>query len=285
MCVSKIEEENTLGNRIENEQDDEPLLESMSSIRNKFIFMSSQGGVGKTSVLVNLSIALSQKKVKVGLLDANFHSSDIHKMLGIDTVFLGDSDKRFMPINYSAYLKMASIVSVIPEREDTGVWGKRVEISDIQRFIDKVNWGNLDYLFIDTPAGPGKGLLTVVRSIPGAQTIIVTAPNRIGRDRAKQMINFFNKEKIPIFGWIENMEGFLCQRCGQRHELFSSGSGSRAIFLNEVPFLGKVPIDPYMREFNGSEKTFMETFPDSQAAEAYNLIADKIMESSILDSN
>jgi len=284
MSVMETKQDTTTGNRLEKVQGDKPLQGSISSIKHKFIFMSSQEGVGKTSVMVNLAIALSKRKVKIGLLDANFHSPDIHKMLGLEAVFLSDSDKRFIPISYSAYLKVASIGSVIPEKEETGVWGRRMEIADIQRFIDTLSWGNLDYLLIDTPPGPGEGLLSVIRSIPDAQAIIVTAPNRIGRDQAKKMINFFNKEKIPIFGWIENMQGFLCQHCGQRHEMFSSGSGSRAIFLLEVPFLGKVPIDPYMREFAGSETTFMETFPGSQAAEAFNLIADVIMESNIVAS-
>jgi Mrp family chromosome partitioning ATPase len=141
-----------------------------------------------------------------------------------------------------------------------------------------VNWGSLDYLFVDTPPGPGEELLTLVRGIPEAKAIIVTAPNKISRDRAKEMISFFKLENIPIFGWIENMQGFLCQHCGRRQELFSSGSGSRAIFLMEIPFLGRIPIDPYLSECVDAGKLFMEKYPDSQAAEAYNLIAEKVME-------
>ena len=195
MSAMETKQEATPENKPEKVRGDKPLQGPLSSIKHKFIFISSQGGVGKTSVMVNLAIALSKRGVKVGLLDANFHNPEIHKMLGLETVFLSDDDKRFIPISYSVNLKVASIGVVIPEREETGVWGRRVEIADIQRFIESVRWGNLDYLFIDTPPGPGEGLLTVIRSISTVQTIIVTAPNRIGRNRAKKMINFLTKKK------------------------------------------------------------------------------------------
>ncbi len=255
------------------------LKESIPSIKHKYLVMSSQEGVGKTSVVVNLAMALSKRKVKVGLMDANFHDPDIQRMFDLKLPIEGDSDKRLIPVAHSDDLKVASIASVIQDNDETGVWGKPLKISDIRWFISSVNWGSLDYLFLDTPPGPGEELLTLVRAIPEAKTILVTAPNKICRDRAKEMINFFEKEDIPIFGWIENMQGFLCQHCGQRQELFSSGSGSRAIFLMDIPFLGRIPIDPYLSECVDAGELFMEKYPDSQAAEAYNLIAEKVMES------
>ena len=255
------------------------LKESLPSIKHKFLFMSSQGGVGKTSVVVNLTMALSKRGLKVGLLDTNFHGPDIHKMFGLELPVAGDSDKRLIPVAHSDDLKVASIASVMQDNDETGVWGKPLKISDIRWFISSVNWGSLDYLFIDTPPGPGEELLTLVRAIPEAKTILVTAPNKICRDRAKEMINFFEKEDIPIFGWIENMQGFLCQHCARREELFSSGSGSRAIFLMDIPFLGRIPIDPNLSECVDAGELFMGIYPDSQAAEASNLIAEKVTES------
>jgi Mrp family chromosome partitioning ATPase len=227
---------------------------------------------------VNLAVALSKRGVKVGLMDVNFHGPDIHRILGLELPVASDSDKRLIPMAHSDDLKVVSIASMMQDRDEIGVWGKPLKISDIRWFISSVNWGSLDYLFVDTPPGPGEELLTLVRGIPEAKAIIVTAPNKISRDRAKEMISFFKLENIPIFGWIENMQGFLCQHCGRRQELFSSGSGSRAIFLMEIPFLGRIPIDPYLSECVDAGKLFMEKYPDSQAAEAYNLIAEKVME-------
>ena len=253
------------------------LHKSMSSIKHRFLVMSSQGSVGKTSVIVSLALALAKKGMKVGLLDANFYGPDIHRTLGLEPAVASVLDKPFIPVAYSDDLKVASIDSLMLDINETGVWGKPLKISDIRRFISSVNWGSLDVLFVDTPSAPGEGLLTVIRAIPQAKTIIVTAPNKIGGERAKNMINFFRKEKIPIFGWIENMRGFFCQHCGKSGELFSTGPGNRAVFLGDIPFLGRIPIDPHMGVCADTGDVFLDKHPKSEVAEACNLICEKII--------
>jgi Mrp family chromosome partitioning ATPase len=250
----------------------------MSSIKHKFLFMSCQGGVGKTSVAVNLAMAISKRGLSVGLMDVNFHSPDIHRMLGLQLPIAWDSDNPHIPMAYSDGLKVVSVGSLMQNKHQTGVWGRPLKISDIRWLNSAVNWGNLDYLFIDTPPGPGEKLLALIRGVPEAKAILVTSPNKISTGRAKEMINFFRKENIRIFGWVENMRGFLCQHCGQIQELFSTGSGGRAVFLMEVPFLGRIPIDPNLERSIDAGEPFMRKYPDSQAAEAYNLIAGKFME-------
>jgi Mrp family chromosome partitioning ATPase len=210
-------------------------------------------------------------------MDANYQGPDIHKMFGFELAATSDIDKPLVPMTYSADLKVASIKSAMKGRDETGVWGKPLKISDIRRFIFSVNWGELDYLFVDTPAGPGEKLLSVIQAIPDAKTIIVTTPNKISEDSAKKMINFFKKEQIPIFGWIENMRGFFCQNCGRRQELFSTGPGSRAVFLMDIPFMGRIPIDPHMGVCTDAGDLFLEKHSESEVAEACNLIIEKIM--------
>ena len=138
------------------------LQKFMSSIKHKFLVMSSQGGVGKTSVIVSLAVALSKKGMKVGLMDANFRCPDIRRMLGLEPAVANNSDKQFTPMPYSDNLKVASIESLMLDIDETGVWGKPLKISNIRRFISSANWGSLDYLFVDAPSGPGEGLLTVI---------------------------------------------------------------------------------------------------------------------------
>jgi Mrp family chromosome partitioning ATPase len=251
--------------------------ESLSSIKHKFLVMSSRGGVGKTGVIVNLAMALLKRGVKCGLMDLNYNSPEIHKLFGFDFEAGGKIDKSLMPMTYSDDLKVASIESVMKGRDETGVWGKPLTISDIQKFIFNVNWGKLEYLFVDTPAGASEKVLSVIQAIPDAKIIIVTTPNKISSEQAKEMINFFRKEQILIFGWIENMRGFLCQNCGRRQELFSSGPGSRAVFLMDIPFLGRIPIDPHMGQCADAGDLFLEKHPKSEVAEACNLIIEKII--------
>jgi ATP-binding protein involved in chromosome partitioning len=254
---------------------DQNLRKFLSSIKHKFMVVSSQRGVGKTSVIVNVAVTLSKRGVKLGLMDVNFRGPDIRRMLGIEPAVAGNSNKRFIPLRYSDKLKVASIESVVQSKDESGGWAKPLKTSDIRRFISSVNWGSLECLFVDTPSGPGEALLTVIRAIPDAKTVIVTAPNKISGDRAKNMINFFRKEKIPIYGWIENMRGFFCQHCGEPLELFSSGSGSRAVFLGDIPFLGRIPIDPHVAECADAGEAFVETYPESEAARGCNFIVEK----------
>ncbi len=249
----------------------------MSTIKHKFLILSSQGGVGKTSVIVNIALALSNRGVKVGLMDVNFLAPDIYRMLGRKPTVSSNKDNRFMSVPYSDDLEVASIESLMHDEDETGVWGRSPNTSDIRRFITGVNWSNLDYLFIDTPSCPGEALLAMIRSIPDAKAIIVTAPNKVSRDRADIMIKFLRKESVQIFGWIENMRGIFCRHCGKAQEQFSSGSTGRAIFLMEIPFLGRIPIDPHLVECADVGNPFLEKYPKSEVAEACNLIIEKIM--------
>ena len=135
----------------------------------------------------------------------------------------------------------------------------------------------MDYLIIDTPAGPSEEVLSVVHTIPDAKIMIVTAPYKISGVHAKRMINFFRKEQISIYGWIENVRGFLCQNSGRRQDLFSTGPGNIAIFLSDIPFLGRIPIDPKMEVCRDSGDLFIEKHPNSEVAQACNLIIEKII--------
>ena len=245
--------------------------------KHKFLFVSSIGGVGKTSVTLNVAVVFSKKGLKIGLLDLDILGPNIHRILGMDRPFESDSKGLFTPVICSDNLKVATIEHVLQNRKKMKDRRKPAETTDIQWFIRNINWGKLDYLFADTPAGSGKALRTVIRSMPDAKIIIVSAPNRISAEHARKMINFFRKEKIQIFGWIENMRGFLCQHCNQRQELFSTGTGNRAIFLMDVPFLGRIPINPQMVGCADAGQPYLEKYQDSEAAIAFSNVAETIL--------
>ncbi len=282
MHTTENNNDNTSKKNIDEAVQVHAIHQSMASIKNKFLFISSQGGVGKTLVIVKLAMALSKKGLKTGLMDVNFYNPDIHRMLNLEPMVIRDSNKRLKPMFYSDALKVASIESLMNDIGETGGWGTLLKISDILRFISSINWDDLDYFIIDTPPGPSERLLSVIRSIPDVKVIIVTAPDRINDNNAKNIINFFRKEKIEIFGWIENMRGFLCQNCGQRQNMLNTGPANRAIFLNEVPFLGRIPIDSNLKDFTDSMETFPELNTDAETARRYSLIVKNIMQRSSL---
>jgi ATP-binding protein involved in chromosome partitioning len=245
--------------------------------RHKFLLVSSVGGVGKTTIALNIALVFSKKGLKIALLDLDTFGPGIHRMLGINRSFEYDSKGRITPWIFSDNLKVAAIEQGLQDRENKKGRRKPAGTPDIRRFIDNLDWGEPDYLFADTPAGAGKELRRMTRSMPDAKIIIVSAPNKISAEHAQKMIDFFRKEKIQIFGWIENMRGYLCQDCNRRLELFSTGAGNRAIFLMDAPFLGRIPINPRMKEYADAGYPYLEKYQDSEAAIAFERVAEKIL--------
>ena len=243
----------------------------------KFLFVSSINGVGKTTAVLNVALVFSRMGLKIGLLDLDPSGRGIRRILKIDRPFESDSKGIFAPWARSDNLKVAAIEHLLQNVEKVKGRREPAEAAGIRRFIHNIDWGELDYLFADTPAGSGKELRSVTRSMPDAKIIIVSAPHKISADYARKMINFLRKEEIQIFGWIENMRGFLCQDCSQRQELFSTGTGKRAVFLMDVPFLGRIPIDPHLANSADAGQPYLEKSQDSEAAIAFNQVAEKIL--------
>jgi len=249
----------------------------MSLAKHTFLIMSNQKRVGKSTVIMLLAQALSKKGMQVGLLDLNYHNPNIHILAGCNLKTAEHSGKRVLPMPCSGNLKVASIKSVIKNRHDASTGKDEVKISDVQQFIFNVDWGALDYLLVDTPSGPEHKLIPVLKEFAGAETIIVTSPIWISMERSGQMLDFYDKLEMPILGWIENMQGFLCQTNDQYEPLFETGPPSRAIFLQELFFLGQIPIDPYLEKSGDAIEHFLNQCPDSQAAEACDMIVEKII--------
>jgi ATP-binding protein involved in chromosome partitioning len=257
---------------------DQRIQEALGMIKHKFLVMSGKGGVGKTSVAVNLAVALSKKGAKVGLMDVDLHGPDIPRMLGLKGLLGVSADNRLVPKAYSDNLKVVSIESLTQDQDEAVIWRGPLKMHVIRQFISDVHWERLDYLIIDSPPGTGDEPLSVAQTIPGAKAIIVTTPQEVSLADIRKSINFCRTVNMPIFGLIENMSGFVCPHCGKPLDLFGSGGGFRTALAMNVPFLGRIPFDLELVACADAGESYMEKYPDSEATRAYNQIVETILE-------
>jgi Mrp family chromosome partitioning ATPase/predicted Fe-Mo cluster-binding NifX family protein len=251
---------------------------SLSKIKNKIIVMSGKGGVGKTSVSVNLSIALANKGFKVGVMDVDLHGPDVPRMLGFKGMLDLSKNQKLNPMKYSENLKAVSIESLTQDKDEAIIWRGPIKHSTIRQFIGDVEWGELDYLIIDSPPGTGDEPLTVAQTIPDAKAIIVTTPQEISLADVRKSISFCKTVGMKILGLIENMSGFTCPHCGEKLELFGYGGGERTAKKAGLKFLGRIPFDHDVVACGDSGTSFQEKHKDSQVTKAFLSIADKTSE-------
>jgi len=257
---------------------DQIIKDSLSLIRDKFMVMSGKGGVGKTSVAANLAMALSRKGARVGLMDVDLHGPDIPRILGLKGVLEASVDGRIRPKPYSDNLEVVSVGSMAGDPDKAVIWRGPLKLQVIRQFISGVQWGRLDYLILDSPPGTGDEPLTVAQNIPDAKAIIVTMPQEMSLDDVRKSINFCKTVNMQVFGLIENMSGFVCPHCGKSIDLFGTGGGSRTATAMNIPFLGRIPLDPKMVKCADAGESYMEKYPDSEVTKAYNQIVAKIMQ-------
>ena len=258
--------------QIQAEQDNR-INASLGKIRQKYLVMSGKGGVGKSSTSVNLSIALSKKGFKVGLMDVDLHGPDIPRMLGLIDLPEVNENHRLNPMRYSDNLKAISIEAFTPNKDEAIIWRGPMKFSAIRQFIADVEWGELDYLIIDAPPGTGDEPLTVAQQIPDAKAIIVTTPQEIALADVRKSINFCKAVKMDIFGLIENMSGLTCPHCQKAIDVFGAGGGEKTAGQMKIRFLGRVPMDPRVVTCGDSGACYQEIHSDSAVTRAYDQIA------------
>ena len=215
---------------------------TLDKIKNKIMVMSGKGGVGKTSVSVNLAIALAAAGKKVGLMDVDLHGPDIPRMLGLDGMMDVSGNRKLRPLQWSENLKAVSIEALTPSKDEAIIWRGPIKFSAIRQFIGDVDWGELDYLVIDSPPGTGDEPLTVAQTIKDAKALVVTTPQEISLADVRKSISFCKTLKMGIVGIVENMSGFVCPHCGKSVDLFGTGGGERTAKNMNLPFLGKNPL-------------------------------------------
>jgi ATP-binding protein involved in chromosome partitioning len=234
---------------------------------------SGKGGVGKSTVSVNLAVALSVSGAKVGLLDADIYGPNIPMMMGVEKT-PEQKDGKITPAE-SHGVKLISMGFFVPE-ETAVVWRGPMVHTAIQQLFRDVLWGELDYLLIDLPPGTGDAQLTLSQLVPLAGAITVTTPQEVALHDVRKGMMMFQKVNVPLLGIVENMSYFVCGHCGERTEIFSHGGGERAAEKLGVPFLGRIPIDPAIRDGGDTGNPIVVAHPESPQSKAFRDIADKI---------
>jgi len=236
---------------------------------------SGKGGVGKSTVTVNLAVALAKQGLRVGIMDADVYGPNIPMMMGVNTPppVVGD---RIQPLSAHG-VKLMSLGFLI-ERDQPAIWRGPIVMKIVTQFLRDVDWGTLDYLFVDMPPGTGDAQLSLVQATHVHGAVIVTTPQPVSTGDALRGAKMFERVNVPVLGIVENMSYLLCAHCGKPTPLFGSGGGRALADELHVPLLGEIPLESGVREGGDSGSPIILAAPDSPAARALSGIATQIVE-------
>ena len=248
---------------------EDALQQRMKQIKHKILVLSGKGGVGKSTVAASLALMLAGQGKQVGLLDIDIHGPSVPKMLGLEGKPVSVDNDDIIPVQYDKNLKVMSMGFLLRHGDDAVIWRGPMKMNLIRQFLGEVQWGELDYLVIDLPPGTGDEPLSacqLIGEIDGA--VVVTTGQEIALADVRKCISFCRQLNLPVIGVVENMSGFTCPGCGEHMEIFPVGGGEKMAQQMEVPFLGRIPIDPELTKAcdAGSPYTcFQKQTPTAQA--------------------
>jgi Mrp family chromosome partitioning ATPase len=232
---------------VERAEQDKMIESNLARIKRKILVMSGKGGVGKSTVAGYMALILSNKGHQVGLLDVDLHGPSIPRLIDVRGGLDMQPEQRVArPYRFSENLGIVSLEMVMGDKDTAVIWRGPLKISAIRQFISDIEWGDLDYLVVDSPPGTGDEPLTVAQTIPDAEALIVTTPQEISLADVRKSINFCRQVNLNILGVVENMSGLLCSKCGEKMSIFGSGGGKKMALQMGVPLLGEIPIEPEM---------------------------------------
>ncbi len=259
-------------------QQDMAINKSLGKIKNKILVMSGKGGVGKSTVAVNLALGLAKRGHKVGLMDVDLHGPDVCRMLKLDGMLVAPSepDGLVPPLTYNESLKVVSLEYMMKNRDEAIIWRGPLKIQAIRQFVSDMDWGELDYLVVDAPPGTGDEPLSVAQTIDGVQALVVTTPQEVALADVRKSINFCKTVGMPILGLVENMSGFVCPHCQQEADIFSRGGGERTAQEFDLPFLGRIPMDPLVVSGGDAGNPYLSSDADTPVVRAFTAVVSAV---------
>jgi ATP-binding protein involved in chromosome partitioning len=263
---------------VERAQQEKMIEDSLAKIGRKILVMSGKGGVGKSTVASYVALLLSAEGHKVGLLDVDLHGPTVPHLMNVQGGLDMPEEGVVRPYRFSDKLSIVSLEMLLGDKDTAVIWRGPLKISAIRQFISDIDWGDLDYLVVDSPPGTGDEPLTVAQTIPDAEALIVTTPQEVSLADVRKSINFCRQVKMKIIGVVENMNGFVCPHCGEKVSIFGSGGGKRMAAQMDVPLIGEIPLDTQMVEMGdkGRLDSLMEK-ADLEINKAYKQIVEKIV--------
>ena len=256
-------------------EEEKRIEETVTKIRHRIAVFSGKGGVGKTTVSVNIAFCFQDKGLSAGILDADITGPNAAKMLGIknELIILNQS---IIPFEKNG-VKMVSIAGLIQPGQPV-IWRGPLRSKLINQFLADVAWGDLDFLIADLPPGTGDEILTISQKMKPDYAVIVTTPQEVSVIDAERAINMAKKLEIPFIGVIENMSGFICPLCKNKIDLFDSGGGRKLADEYKVQFLGSIPIDIDVRILSDKGESIIYNKPNSEVSHSFKSILNKIEE-------
>ncbi|GMT28277.1 hypothetical protein PFISCL1PPCAC_19574, partial [Pristionchus fissidentatus] len=259
------------------------VIDRLSEVKHKILVMSGKGGVGKSSVTTSLALALAtDPKVQVAVLDIDLCGPSIPRMLGVEEEGVHQSADGWTPVGVKDNLCVMSIAFLLDNKNDAVIWRGPRKAAIIKQFLSDVNWGEIDYLLIDTPPGTSDEHISSVQILMGAGSVdgavLVTSPQEIALLDVRKEISFCRKTNLPVIGVVENMSGFACPHCKECSDLFPSTTGGATKMCEEfsIPLLEKLPLDPRLAKCLDEGEDFFEKNGDSSLAQSLLSLATKI---------
>ncbi|WP_311171613.1 P-loop NTPase [Halobellus ordinarius] len=250
----------------------DPEEDVLPGVENVIAVASGKGGVGKSTVAVNLAAGLAELGARVGLFDADVYGPNVPRMVDADEAPQATGkDTIIPPENYG--MKLMSMAFLVGE-DDPVIWRGPMVHQLLTQLVEDVQWGDLDYMILDLPPGTGDTQLTVLQTLPLTGAVIVTTPQDVAVDDARKGLEMFGKHDTNVLGIVENMSTFRCPDCGSSHDIFGAGGGEAFAAENSLPFLGSVPLDPSVRTGGDGGKPIV--LEEGETADAFRLLTENV---------